>query len=240
MNLFYIPGKDLKQAFDHGDMLHELPAEEAMHLRVMRLKPGDLCMVTDGMGNFATASLQEISGKRCIVNLQNVTPCEPLNFRIFMAVAPTKNIARYEWFTEKATELGVDEIFPVWCEHSERAKLRTDRLQKVAVAAMKQSQKARLPLVHEPQPLGKLLETGLASGNRFIAWIDESVHVHLKDACQPGRDILILIGPEGDFSKAEVNEALRKGFQPVSLGKARLRTETAAVAACHIANLVNT
>lgn len=240
MNLFYIPGKDLKQAFDHGDLLHELPADEVAHLRVMRLKPGDLCLVTDGIGNFAAAILQEISGKRCIVNLQNVTSVESVNFRILMAVAPTKNIARYEWFIEKATELGVDEIFPLWCDHSERAKLRIDRLQKVAAAAMKQSQKARMPLVHEPQILGKLLQSGLANGNRFIAWIDESVQVHLKDACQPARDTLILIGPEGDFSKAEVNEALRKGFQPVSLGKARLRTETAAVAACHIANLVNT
>lgn len=239
MHLFYLPGKDLGLAYRNGEVLYELPAGEAGHLRVMRLKTGDRLRLTDGLGNFAEAILEDPGPKKITVRITGITPEEARNFRLIMAVAPTKNIARFEWFIEKATEFGVDEIIPVWCEHSERTKLRTDRLQNVAVAAVKQSLKATLPVIHEPVSIQQLLRRTEATDNRFIAWIDEQVTLHLKDSCQPQKDTLVLIGPEGDFSKQEVEQAVKSGFKPVSLGKARLRTETAALAACFTVNLIN-
>ncbi|HCT72198.1 MAG TPA: 16S rRNA (uracil(1498)-N(3))-methyltransferase [Bacteroidales bacterium] len=239
MHLFYLPGKDLGEVYRNGEVLQELPAGEAGHLRVMRLKTGDRLMLTDGLGNYAEAILEDPGPKKFTVRINTIYPEAHRNFRLIMAIAPTKNIARFEWFIEKATEFGVDEIIPVWCEHSERTKLRTDRLQKVAVAAMKQSLKATLPLIHEPIPLQQLFKRPEAADQRFIAWIDDQVTLHLKDGCQPRKDTLVLIGPEGDFSKQEVEQAVKSGYRPVSLGKARLRTETAALAACFTVNLIN-
>jgi 16S rRNA (uracil1498-N3)-methyltransferase len=239
MHLFYLPGKDLGEVYRNGEVLQELPADEAGHLRVMRLKTGDRLMLTDGLGNYAEAILEDPGPKKYTVRINTIYPEAHRNFRLIMAIAPTKNIARFEWFIEKATEFGVDEIIPVWCEHSERTKLRTDRLQKVAVAAMKQSLKATLPLIHEPIPLQQLFKRPEAADQRFIAWIDDQVTLHLKDGCQPRKDTLVLIGPEGDFSKQEVEQAVKSGYRPVSLGKARLRTETAALAACFTVNLIN-
>ncbi len=239
MHLFYLPGKDLGEVYRNGEVLQELPADEAGHLRVMRLKTGDRLMLTDGLGNYAEAILEDPGPKKFTVRINTIYPEAHRNFRLIMAIAPTKNIARFEWFIEKATEFGVDEIIPVWCEHSERTKLRTDRLQKVAVAAMKQSLKATLPLIHEPIPLQQLFKRPEAADQRFIAWIDDQVTLHLKDGCQPQKDTLVLIGPEGDFSKQEVEQAVKSGYRPVSLGKARLRTETAALAACFTVNLIN-
>ncbi|GAP42837.1 RNA methyltransferase, RsmE family [Lentimicrobium saccharophilum] len=240
MHLFYLPGKNLGEVYRNGEVLQELPADEAGHLRVMRLKTGERLRLTDGLGNFAEAILEDPGPKKFTVRITGITPEDPRSFRLIMAVAPTKNIARFEWFIEKATEFGVDEIIPVWCEHSERTKLRTDRLQKVAVAAMKQSLKATLPLIHEPVSLQQLFKRPEAADHRFIAWIDDQVTLHLKDSCQPRKDTLVLIGPEGDFSKQEVQQAVQADFRPVSLGKARLRTETAALTACFIVNLINT
>jgi len=239
MHLFYLPGKNLGEVYRTGEVLQELPADEAGHLRVMRLKAGERLRLTDGLGNFAEAILEDPGPKKFTVRITAITPEDPCSFRLIMAVAPTKNIARFEWFIEKATEFGVDEIVPVWCEHSERTKLRTDRLQKVAVAAMKQSLKATLPIIHEPLSLQHLFKRSEAADHRFIAWIDDQVTLHLKDCCQPRKDTLVLIGPEGDFSIQEVQQAVQSGFRPVSLGKARLRTETAALAACFIVNLIN-
>lgn len=239
MHLFYLPGKDLGEVYRNGEVLQELPADEAGHLRVMRLKTGDRLMLTDGLGNYAEAILEDPGPKKFTVRINTIYPEAHRNFRLIMAIAPTKNIARFEWFIEKATEFGVDEIIPVWCEHSERTKLRTDRLQKVAVAAMKQSLKATLPLIHEPIPLQQLFKRPEAADQRFIAWIDDQVTLHLKDGCQPRKDTLVLIGPEGDFSMQEVEQAVKSGYRPVSLGKARLRTETAALAACFTVNLIN-
>lgn len=239
MHLFYLPGIDLEREFSHGAVMHELPADESAHVRVMRLKPGDSLRLTDGHGSFADAVAEAVEPKKCIVRVTAVEREKPRDFRLIMAVAPTKNIARFEWFIEKATEFGVDEIIPVWCEHSERSKLRADRLQKVATAAMKQSLKATLPLIQEPVTLKQLLEKPQPGTDKFIAWIDREVSTHLKEYCKPGRDTLVLIGPEGDFSRQEVELAVKQGYVPVSLGNSRLRTETAALAACFIVNLMN-
>ena len=239
MHLFYIHGVDLRQSFDAGEVLHTLPDVESAHMKVMRLKSGDAVRLTDGVGHFADAVVEDVNHKKSTVSLIKVVDVPKNNQRLTIAVAPTKNISRYEWFVEKAVEIGIDSIIPIYCDHSERARLRIDRLEKVAIAAMKQSLKAWLPLIHEPVSFDELMSRDDLPEVRCIAWIDDTVDLHLKNAFAPGQDALVMIGPEGDFSAAEVSKARERGFMPVGLGKARLRTETAALAACMIFNLIN-
>lgn len=239
MHLFYISGINLRQSFDAGEVLHTLSEVESSHVKVMRLKPGNKVRLADGVGNFADAVLEDVHHKKTTVSLMAVKAEPQKDYHLTIAVAPTKNIARYEWFIEKATEIGIDRIIPLYCDHSERERLRTDRLEKVTISAMKQSLKAWLPEIHEPITFDALMHQPDLPQDLFIAWIDDAVTQHLKDVLKPGRNVLILIGPEGDFSQAELVKAKERGFLPVSLGKSRLRTETAALAACMIVNLTN-
>jgi 16S rRNA (uracil1498-N3)-methyltransferase len=240
MQLFYLPGTNLSGLFKAGNILLTLPAEESAHVaRVLRMKPGDPLKLTDGIGNITVANIEDPNPKACIVKLISLESIEKKSFNLRIAVAPTKNTGRYEWFLEKATEFGIDEIIPVYCDHSERQKIRTERLEKVVIAAMKQSLNSYLPVIAQPVDLISLIKANAGCENCFIAWVDEKPRPHLKDICQPGKDALILIGPEGDFSPREIQLALESGFLPVSLGKARLRTETAALASCFIVNLLN-
>lgn len=240
MQLFYLPGININESFKAGNHFLNLSAEESVHaVKVMRMKPGDRLKVTDGIGNIALAEIDDPNPKACNVRIINVSVAEEKNFRLNIAIAPTKNIARFEWFLEKATEFGIDQITPVYCDHSERQKLRTDRMEKILVAAMKQSLNAYLPVLNQPVNLEQLIKNNSGRLNCFIAWVDDLPRPHLKDACKPGEDALVLIGPEGDFSPREIKLALSNGFTPVSLGKARLRTETAALASCFIVNLLN-
>jgi len=170
--------------------------------------------------------------------LLNVTPeYGKRPFSLHMAVAPTQNIARFEWFLEKATEIGVDEITPLLCEHSERVSIRVDRLQKIILSAAKQSVKTYLPVLHEPAKFENFIRLN-HSPSRFVAYVEEHQSKHLKTAYKSG-NCTILIGPEGDFSKSEMESAIHQKFEPVSLGPSRLRTETAAIVACHIINIAN-
>lgn len=239
MHLFYTEGVDLFRSFNAGEIHLTLSETESAHVKVMRLKSGDQVLLTDGLGCFAQAVVDDVHHKKSVVRLTSVDlqPVKP--YKIRLAVAPTKNISRYEWFVEKAVEIGVDEIIPLWCDHSERERLRVDRLEKVAVAAMKQSLKAKLPFISEPVSIDAELNDSSRNDARFIAWIDDTVNTHLKTVCPVNKDITVLIGPEGDFSPREVKAAVDRGFIPVSLGKSRLRTETAALAACMIINLIN-
>jgi 16S rRNA (uracil1498-N3)-methyltransferase len=240
MQLFYLPCTNLSKSFKEGNVILSLPAEESVHVsRVLRMKPGDQILITDGKGNTALASIEDPNPKSCEIRLISVETASVKGFSLHIAVAPTKNSARFEWFLEKATEFGIHEITPVYCDHSERQKIRTERLEKVVIAAMKQSLSSFLPVIHEPIELEKLIKNQAGRENCFIAWVDDKPRPHLKDTCIPGKDTLVLIGPEGDFSPKEIRLALDNGFKPVSLGKARLRTETAALASCFIVNLVN-
>ena len=160
------------------------------------------------------------------------------DIHIHVAIAPTKNIDRLEWFVEKSVELGVDHISLLQCDHSERNKLNQERLVKKAISAMKQSLKYTLPAIHALQPFSSFVRSAKAS-LKFIAYVDEDISTHLKDSAPKDCDYLVLIGPEGDFSKKEIDLATAQGFKPVSLGKSRLRTETAGLAALHILNLIN-
>lgn len=218
----------------------ELPEEEAGHcLRVLRLGVGDEVMLTDGKGFFYKAVITAATGKRCQVKVVETIGQAPLwNGRLHLAMAPTKNMDRIEWFAEKATEIGFDELSFVNCRFSERKVIKTERIEKIVVSAVKQSLKARKPLVNELTDFGKFIQQKF-EGQKFIAHCYEGDKPLLKDVLIPGKDAVVLIGPEGDFSPEEVQKAEAAGFQAISLGKSRLRTETAALVAVHIMNLFN-
>lgn len=216
--------------------------EESKHcVRVLRLKEGDHIRLIDGRGNFYEVVIADANPKRCTVSIQSIHPDQgKRNYLIHIAIAPTKNTDRLEWFLEKATEIGIDEISPIECEHSERAVVKTERLNRVITAAMKQSIKAFHPSLNELKKFREVVvESRDFEGQKFIAHCREEEKASLKAAYQKGANALVLIGPEGDFSVDEVKFATDHGFIPVSLGSSRLRTETAAVVACHTINLLN-
>ena len=216
----------------------QLPDEEAGHcIRVLRMKEGDSIRLTDGKGCFYDAVISAVSGKRCMVHIERKEQQEQLwNGYLHIAVAPTKLMDRNEWFVEKAVEIGVDEITFLKTDHSERDVIKMERIEKIAVSAMKQSQKATLPVINGMTPLRSFIEQGF-DGDKYIAHCEPGSKVLLQDALKPGHNSLVLIGPEGDFSPAEIEMALKAGFKPISLGPSRLRTETAALVAVHIMNL---
>ena len=177
--------------------------------------------------------------KHCLVNVLEKQTQAPLwKNHIHLAVAPTKNMDRMEWLAEKATEIGLDEITFLDCRYSERKVLKTERIEKILVSAIKQSLKARLPILHGMTAFADFVRQPF-SGQKFIAHCYQNERQELKDIIRPGEDAVVLIGPEGDFSEEEVNVALSNGFTPISLGPSRLRTETAALVATHIINLAN-
>lgn len=238
-HIFYAP--DAAKGFT------ELPAEEAAHaVRVLRMGEGDPLTLTDGMGTFYDAHITLASPKHCLFCFDREYADTRLwQGGIHVAVAPTKNMDRMEWLVEKATEIGVDRITLLDCDNSERHVVKTERLEKIAIAAMKQSHKAWKPIIEGMTPLRKFLARPL-SGQRFIAHCyepqsdDSASSIHLSgrnflgDLLTPSGEAVVLIGPEGDFSLNEVSEAVNAGFRPVSLGESRLRTETAALVAVHL------
>ena len=208
--------------------------EESRHIsKVLRMVPGDQAFFTDGVGNLYYCELLDNHPKHCSFR---VTKKESIatgkNYHLHVAVAPTKNISRFEWFLEKATEIGIDEITPIICDHSERAKLKTERLDKIMISALKQSQQVWLPVINEAVRFKNFIENPHESHLNYIAWVSPEHNKLLKDKYEKGGDTLIMIGPEGDFSPTEIKSALDLGFQPISLGQNRLRTETAALVAC--------
>ena len=232
MLLFYTP--------NISGNTHILDEQESKHVsRVLRLQAGDIINLTDGKGSIFEARISNDHDKRCEVTItKEIKDYNKRNTHIHIAIAPTKNINRFEWFLEKATEIGIDKITPLICEHSERTVIKPDRLNKVLVAAMKQSLKAYLPDLGPSIKFEKFIK-GSNDEQKFIAYVDDGITDHLKDLAVAGKDALVLIGPEGDFSREEVNIAIENGFKPISLGKSRLRTETAGLVACHILNLLN-
>ncbi len=214
------------------DPFTDLPDEEAHHaFAVLRLRAGDPIGLLDGKGTRAEAEIVELdrrSVKVKITSRQNFPPERA--FKIHMAVALTKNIDRFEWFMEKAVEIGVDRITPLITDRSERTKFRMDRGLKVMIAAMKQCQRVWLPILDQPSKLKEIIAANDLQ-QRFFGWC-EGEHVHLMKAYTTSSDALVVIGPEGDLSMDEAELLKQHGFRPVSIGSARLRTETAAIAAC--------
>jgi 16S rRNA (uracil1498-N3)-methyltransferase len=232
MHLFYTPNIQSSQ--------YVLDKEESTHcVRVLRLTEGNVIHLTDGKGNLFKAKLVSTSIKECIVEIIETFPdYGKLNFELHIAIAPTKNIDRFEWFLEKATEIGISQITPIICEHSERTIVKPDRLKKIITSAVKQSLKAYHPVLNETIKFKDFLKKDFKD-NKFIAHCENEEKQSLQDVYQKANNALILIGPEGDFSVNEINAALEKKFLPVSLGNSRLRTETAGLVACHTINLIN-
>jgi 16S rRNA (uracil1498-N3)-methyltransferase len=219
---------------------HKLSEGESKHCtKVLRLINGDRVFITDGKGTFCEAVITNPSPKACILKIVKKShEFGKRNFNLSIAIAPTKNMERFELFLEKVTEIGIDEIIPLICRFSERKEIKPERLDKVIISAMKQSQKAYLPLLTPVHQFKEFIIKPFL-GDKFIAYCSKTDKNLLSKLVKQGRNVLILVGPEGDFSSEEVDMAIAEGFIPVSLGESRLRTETAGIVACHTVNLIN-
>jgi 16S rRNA (uracil1498-N3)-methyltransferase len=233
MNFFYAPDLEL-----HSEWI-TLNYDESRHcLRSMRMRQGDLAWMGNGRGLQAEV---ELDGTEANLAVFRVLKCEQSAKRpagLHLAVAPTKNHDRIEWMVEKATELGVATITPLICRHSERTRVQRDRLERLLIAAMKQSRDPFLPEIFAEKSFDSLVKEEF-SGQKFIAWCGNERPPHLKDLLGKGSHACILIGPEGDFSDDEIKLARERSYEPVSLGYKRLRTETAAIFACSVFNMIN-
>lgn len=212
----------------------ELSPDESRHCtQVLRKKQGDEIFAVDGKGSFLTLCISEVTKKQVFAEVLSVTPdWNPMSYHLHLLVAPTKNTDRLEWLLEKATEIGLSRFTPVICQRSERKVLRPDRLQKVLLAAMKQSLKARLPVLDEAVKLKDCLKAPGFTGKKYIAHCADGLKSSLRENYNPGTSVKVLIGPEGDFTPEELAMAEGAGWQPLTLGSSRLRTETAALVAC--------
>lgn len=207
--------------------------EESKHIiKVLRKKEGDVLFVTNGLGVLFKTEITVASDNKCTVKINSFEQQEKPKFHLHLAVAPTKMNERYEWFLEKAAEIGIQEITPIICEHSERKVIKIDRFQKILESAMKQSLHFYLPKLNEPIAFKDFVKKE-SRGQKFIAHCEETDKKSLKNELKNNEDVTILIGPEGDFSVKEIQLALEQSYIPVSLGQTRLRTETAAIVACH-------
>ncbi|WP_336069685.1 16S rRNA (uracil(1498)-N(3))-methyltransferase [Mesoflavibacter sp. CH_XMU1404-2] len=215
------------------------PKDESRHIvKVLRKKTGDTLHITNGKGYLFTAEITIADQKNCVVNIINSEFKKPTDYKLHLAVAPTKMNDRYEWFLEKATEIGITSITPIYCDHSERKKIKTDRFEKILQSAMKQSLHLYLPILNEPISFKDYINQDF-SGDLFIAHCEETDKKSLKNEIKPNTETTILIGPEGDFSVNEIETAIKNKFIPVTLGNTRLRTETAAIVACHSVAFIN-
>ena len=220
---------------------HLSPDESAHCIRVLRLGKGDKVRLIDGQGGMYDAIIVSPDPKQCLLAITGtILYNKGKDFSLHIAIAPTKNPERFEWFVEKAVEIGIDTITPVLCQRSERRVLKTDRLHKLIISTMKQAMVPILPVLHELTELPVFINNLAGSThNRFIAHCDETEKKRLRDAMIPRSHIIILIGPEGDFTSGEIDLAVANDFVPVSLGNNRLRTETAGIVACSLVNMMN-
>ncbi|OWP62089.1 16S rRNA (uracil(1498)-N(3))-methyltransferase [Hymenobacter amundsenii] len=212
---------------------HTLPEDESKHaVRVLRLSAGDAVVLVNGRGGVFEAEVTEAHPKRCQLRITQHEQVPPRPAPIHLAVAPTKNLDRMEWLVEKAVEIGVDRITFLRCARSERRDLKLERLEKIAVSALKQSSQAWLPQMDEMQDF-KAFVTGVVPETTFIAHLEEGERTALAQVVDAEAGCCVLIGPEGDFTPDEIGAAFTLGIRPVTLGSSRLRTETAALAAVH-------
>lgn len=231
MNLFYQPLIP--------QQIHFLDAEESRHcVRVLRKTNGDHILITDGNGVFYNTIITNADPHRCEFEVLSEQKQQRNSYSIHIAISPTKNADRIEWFIEKAVEVGIDEITLLKCSHSERTLLKKDRLTKVAASAMKQSMKPFFPVINDMQEFQSFIKSR-SETEKFIAYVDKTNPDHLKNLAPKASSYLVLIGPEGDFSADELILAQENGFKKISLGQNRLRTETAGLMACHTLNLIN-
>ena len=234
MQLFYNP------TITQNGEIFSFDKEESKHIiKVLRKKEGDNLYVTNGLGDLFKTEITLASDSKCLVKIVSSEKSEPSKYYLHLAVAPTKMNDRFEWFLEKATEIGISEITPIICDHSERKVIKTDRFDKIILSAMKQSLHYYLPKLNEPILFKDFIKQQKSEGLNLIAHCEETDKKSLKEVVKPNKDITILIGPEGDFSEKEIKLALENKYIPVTLGNTRLRTETAAVVACHSVVFIN-
>ncbi|SEB01714.1 16S rRNA (uracil(1498)-N(3))-methyltransferase [Pedobacter hartonius] len=233
MHVFYTP--------DISSSDYSLNEEESRHcMKVLRLAIGEIVHLIDGHGGLYEAEIVAESKRNVSLQVLKATKeYQKRNHNLHIAVAPTKNIDRLEWFLEKATEIGIDQITPVICERSERKIVKEDRLNKVITSAVKQSLQAYHPVLNEALTLKELFSSHTADHKMIAHCIDGEPRRFISEIISPGQSCLILIGPEGDFSPNEIQIALQNDFKPLTLGNTRLRTETAALAACFEVNYLN-
>lgn len=233
MQLFYSPDitSDSKQ--------YSFSKEESKHIiKVLRKKESDTLSITNGKGAFFTVEIIIADTKKCVVQINSVKQHKGHNYKLHIAIAPTKMNDRMEWFLEKATEIGIDEITPIFCDNSERKIIKHERFEKIIQSAMKQSLQMQLPKLNNAISFKHFISQEF-SGQTFIAHCEEQEKKQLQSQLKPADCYTILIGPEGDFSVNEIKSAIGNGFSPVALGNTRLRTETAGIVACHTIALKN-
>jgi 16S rRNA (uracil1498-N3)-methyltransferase len=233
MQLFYNPN------LLSGQSEFSFDKEESIHIvKVLRKKEGDILHVTNGLGNLFKTEVILATEKKCTVKIITIESVKPPSFYIHIAVAPTKMNERLEWFLEKATEIGIQEITPIICDHSERKNVKRERLDKIIQSAMKQSLQNFMPILNEAISYKDFIKQD-HEGNLCIAHCEETDKKSFKSILKPKEKYVILVGPEGDFSKKEIKTAFENQWVPISLGNTRLRTETAALIACHSIVFVN-
>ncbi len=218
-----------------------LPESDSQHcVRVLRMKEGDTVEIIDGKGFRYTCRLIEAHSKRAKVEIVEKIPVPPVwDNNITIAVAPTKHLDRMEWMVEKLTEIGVNRIIPLLCRYSERKEIKVERLEKIAISAMKQSLKATMPEILPMTPIKEII-TSFDAEQKFVAYCDKTIpRKLLSKEYSANKDTIILIGPEGDFSLEEIKSALDNNYCPITLGDNRLRTETAAIVACDTCHIIN-
>ena len=234
MQLFYNPNIDDNTSefvFDKNESRHIV--------RVLRKKEGEALFITNGLGKLFTSEILVANDKKCLVKIIKISDKKkPWRHHLHIAIAPTKLNDRFEWFLEKATEIGIDEITPIICEHSERKVVKLERMEKIVHSAAKQSLKFHFPKLNPPTTFNQFISQGFM-GRLFIAHCEETQKSNLKDNLIKGENATILIGPEGDFSLNEISQSLEHKFIPVSLGESRLRTETAGIVAVHSVAFIN-
>jgi 16S rRNA (uracil1498-N3)-methyltransferase len=234
MNIFYAPDAVPPDVI--------LSQEESAHcIRVLRLGKGEKVQVIDGTGGYYNAVITLPDARHCTLTItETISKKQPRDYAIHIAIAPTKNMDRFEWFIEKSVEIGIDIITPLLCHHSERKVLKTDRLERLIISTMKQAVIPTHPVLNELTRFNEFVTTQPKDDtDLFIAHCEETSRKILSEVCRSGRNTVVLIGPEGDFSPDEISVALKNNYIPVSLGRNRLRTETAGIVACHTVNLCN-
>ncbi|MFT5752171.1 MAG: 16S rRNA (uracil1498-N3)-methyltransferase [Flavobacteriales bacterium] len=215
--------------------------EESKHIiRVLRKKEEDVVHITDGRGYLYTCTIISANPNKCTVQITDSLFHEPMPYKLHMAVAPTKNNDRFEWFLEKATEIGITEITPLLCDHSERKNIKEERLSKIVQSAMKQSLQMHLPKLHPLTTYASFIsQLEEKTATKYIAHCEDGVKISLQQSLSLHNEVVILIGPEGDFSEKEILIALENKYIALTLGKNRLRTETAALTACQLLSFLN-
>jgi 16S rRNA (uracil1498-N3)-methyltransferase len=230
MQIFYAPAVQPNEI-----VLEETESKHA--ITVLRLEEGSRIRIVDGCGGSYLCEISEAHPRKCRLKvLDSVQNYGKRAYRLHIAIAPTKNMERLEWFLEKATEIGIDEITPVLCEHSERKTIKPERLERILISAMKQSEKAYLPRLNPLTSFNVFIRSN-RSARKFIAHCHPGGKPHLKNELKNENDTLVVIGPEGDFSETEIEDAKMQEFREISLGSSRLRTETAGIVACLIFHL---